>query len=62
MFICDQHLHDRQISMVHGWMLKIGRGFDICQRIDRPCSGLGVNGLGLRPCLETIVDFFREGK
>jgi len=49
-FAFDEHLHDRQIRMDNGWTIKIGRGFDIYQRIDRPRSGLGMNDFDLRPC------------
>ncbi len=58
-FTFDPHLHDRQVRPDTGWVIKIGRGFDIYQRIDRPRSGLGMNDFDLRPCLETIVDIFR---
>jgi ATP-dependent Lon protease len=58
-FMFDEHLHDRQIRLDSGWTIKIGRGFDIYQRIDRPRSGLGMNDFDLRPCLETTVDIFR---
>ncbi len=58
----DEHLHDRQIRLDNGWVIKIGRGFDIYQKIDRPRSGLGMNDFDLRPCLETTVDIYRDGK
>lgn len=56
----DPHVHDRKIDLDNGWMVKIGRGFDIYQRVDRPRSGLGMNDWTLRPCLETSVDIFRK--
>jgi ATP-dependent Lon protease len=58
-FTFDPHLHDRRVRPDTGWVIKIGRGFDIYQRIDRPRSGLGMNDFDLRPCLETTVDIFR---
>lgn len=58
-FTFDEHMHDRQIRLDNGWTIKIGRGFDIYQRIDRPRSGLGMNDFDLRPCLETTVDIFK---
>ncbi len=59
-FTFDLHLHDRQIKADNGWVIKIGRGFDIYQRVERPRSGLGMNDLDLRPCLETSVDIFKN--
>lgn len=50
-------MHDREIHFSNGWMIKIGRGFDIYQRPD-DWFQLGVNDLDLRPCLETTVDVF----
>lgn len=61
-FRFDSHLHDRRIRLDNGWVIKIGRGFDIYQKIERPRSGLGMNDFDLRPCLETTVDIFRESK
>jgi ATP-dependent Lon protease len=61
-FKFDSHLHDRRIRLDTGWVIKVGRGFDIYQNIDRPRSGLGMNDFALRPCLETTVDILREGK
>jgi ATP-dependent Lon protease len=52
-------MHDREIHFSNGWMIKIGRGFDIYQRPD-DWFQLGVNDLDLRPCLETTVDVFRK--
>ena len=52
-------LHDREVRLSNGWIIKIGRGFDIYQRPD-DWFQLGVNDLDLRPCLETTVDVFRH--
>lgn len=61
-FKFDPHLHDRGIRLDNGWLIKIGRGFDVHQKIERPRSGLGMNAFDLRPCPETTVDIFRESK
>lgn len=61
-FAFEARLHDRKIKLDNGWIIKIGRGFDIYQRIERPRSGLGMNDFDLRPCLETSVDIFQDGK
>jgi len=50
-------LHDREIRLDSGWIIKIGRGLDIY----RPPEGkivVGYFDLDLRPCLETTVDIF----
>ena len=50
-------LHDREVRLDTGWVVKIGRGLDIFQ----PPEGkmvLGYFNLGLRKCLETTVDIF----
>jgi ATP-dependent Lon protease len=54
----NPNLHDREIRMDNGWVVKIGRGLDFYQK---PTSWfeLGVNDLSLRKCLETKVDIFR---
>ncbi|XP_053995230.1 MIT domain-containing protein 1-like [Hylaeus anthracinus] len=58
-FTFSDTLHDRQISLSNGWMIKIGRGLDYF----KPPNGkfvLGVCDLELRPCLETTVDIFHR--
>jgi ATP-dependent Lon protease len=54
----NPNLHDREIRMDNGWVVKIGRGLDFYQR---PANWfeIGVNDLSLRKCLETKVDIFR---
>ena len=50
-------LHDREVSLDTGWVIKIGRGLDIF----KPPEGkmvLGYFDLDLRKCLETTVDIF----
>ena len=50
-------LHDREVRLDSGWIIKIGRGLDIF----KPPEGkivLGYFDLDLRKCLETTVDIF----
>jgi ATP-dependent Lon protease len=51
-------MHDREIRIDNGWVVKIGRGLDFYQR---PSSWfeVGAHDLSLRKCLETKVDVFR---
>ncbi len=55
----NEYLHDREIRIDNGWIIKIGRGLDFFQKPDS-WFGVGVNDLILRKCLETKVDIFRE--
>ncbi len=48
-------LHDREVRLSNGWIVKIGRGFDIYQKPEDWLS-IGATDLDLRPCLETNVD------
>jgi len=54
----NSKLHDREIRIDNGWVVKIGRGLDFYQK---PTSWfeVGVHDLTLRKCLETKVDIFR---
>ncbi len=54
----NPNLHDREIRLDTGWVIKIGRGLDFYQK---PGSWfeVGANDLSLRKCLETKVDIFR---
>ena len=54
-------MHDREIRIDNGWMIKIGRGLDFYQK---PTSWfeVGTNDLSLRKCLETKVDIFHVAK
>jgi len=53
-------LHDREIHLNNGWLIKIGRGLDIF-RAPEGKMVIGYFDLDLRPCLETTVDiFFRK--
>jgi len=55
----NPNMHDREIRFDNGWVIKIGRGIHFHQK---PVSWfeIGVNDLGLRKCLETKVDVYRE--
>jgi len=53
----NPNIHDREIRLDNGWVIKIGRGLDFYQKP----SGLfevGANDLCMRKCLETKVDMF----
>lgn len=54
----NPNLHDREIRLDNGWVIKIGRGLDFYQR---PSSWfeIGAMDMSLRKCLETKVDIFR---
>jgi len=54
----NPNIHDREIRLDNGWIIKIGRGLDIYQK---PTSWfeVGAHDLNLRKCLETKVDIFR---
>lgn len=54
----NRNLHDREIRLDTGWVIKIGRGLDFYQR---PGSWfeVGAHDLSLRKCLETKVDIYR---
>ena len=51
-------MHDREIRLDNGWVIKIGRGLDFYQK-PGGWFEVGVYDLGLRKCLETKVDIFR---
>jgi ATP-dependent Lon protease len=54
----NPNIHDREIRLDNGWVIKIGRGLDYYQK---PGSWfeVGAHDLNLRKCLETKVDIFR---
>ncbi len=52
-------LHDREIRIDNGWVIKIGRGLDFYQKPDSWFE-IGASDLSLRKCLETKVDIFRN--
>lgn len=53
----SETLHDRQVALNNGWIIKIGRGLSYFKA---PSSkfALGVHDLELRPCLETTIDIY----
>jgi ATP-dependent Lon protease len=54
----NPNMHDREIRLDNGWVIKIGRGLDFYQR-PGGWFEVGANDLSLRKCLETKVDIFR---
>jgi len=54
----NPNLHDREIRLDNGWIIKIGRGLDFYQR-PQSWFEVGANDLRLRKCLETKVDIFK---
>ena len=54
----NEYMHDREIRIDNGWIVKIGRGLDFFQKPDSWFS-VGANDLSLRRCLETKVDIYR---
>ena len=54
----NPNIHDREIRLDNGWIIKIGRGLDFYQR-PGGWFEVGANDLSLRKCLETKVDIFR---
>jgi ATP-dependent Lon protease len=55
----NPNIHDREIRLDNGWVIKIGRGLDFYQR---PAGWfeVGAHDLSLRKCLETKVDIYRH--
>lgn len=54
----NSNIHDREIRLDNGWIIKIGRGLDFYQK-PGGWFEVGANDLSLRKCLETKVDIFR---
>lgn len=54
----DAKLHDREVRLDNGWVIKIGRGLDFYQKPEGWFT-IGATDLNLRRCLETKVDVFR---
>lgn len=54
----NPNIHDREIRLDNGWVIKIGRGLDFYQK-PGGWYEVGTNDLSLRKCLETKVDIFR---
>lgn len=55
----EKHLHDREIRLDNGWVIKIGRGFDFYQKPESSFA-VGLHYSELRPCRKTTVDIFRS--
>jgi ATP-dependent Lon protease len=55
----DPKMHDREIRIDNGWVIKIGRGLDFYQK-PQSWFEIGVNDLSLRKCLETKVDIYKS--
>ncbi|GFR58817.1 MIT domain-containing protein 1-like [Elysia marginata] len=51
-------LHDREIRLDTGWVIKIGRGLDIYKNCEK--FAIGFCDMELRPCHETTVDIFHR--
>lgn len=49
-------LHDREIRIDNGWVIKIGRGLDFCQKPDS-WFAVGTSEFSLRKCLETKAGY-----
>lgn len=56
----NPNIHDREIRLDNGWIIKIGRGLDFYQK-PGGWFEIGSNDLSLRKCLETKVDIFHVG-
>ncbi|QQP49590.1 Uncharacterized protein FKW44_010314, partial [Caligus rogercresseyi] len=50
-------LHDREIYLNNGWIIKIGRGLDFFKSTHGQLI-IGSIDLSLRPCLQTTIDIF----
>jgi ATP-dependent Lon protease len=57
-FDFNPNLHDREVRLDNGWVVKIGRGLDFYQK-PNSWFELGTNDLTLRKCLETKVDIYK---
>ena len=55
----NPNMHDREIRIDNGWVVKIGRGLDFYQKPESWFE-IGANDLSLRRCLETKVDIFKS--
>ena len=55
----DPALHDREIRLDNGWLVKIGRGLDI-YHIPENWLSIEASDFSLRRCKQTKVDIFRE--
>jgi ATP-dependent Lon protease len=58
-YMFSETVHDREIKLDTGWVIKIGRGLDIYQKPDE-WFAIGASDYYLRRCLETKVDIFKN--
>ena len=58
-FDFNPNLHDREIFIDTGWIIKIGRGLDFYQKPESWYE-IGASDFTMRKCLETKVDIYRE--
>ena len=54
-------LHDRELRLDSGWIIKLGRGLDIFKAPEGKMV-LGYFDMDLRKCLETTLDIFYSKK
>ena len=54
----NANMHDREIRLDNGWIIKIGRGLDFYQR-PNSWFEVGASDLSMRKCLETKVDIYK---
>jgi ATP-dependent Lon protease len=54
----NERMHDREVRLDNGWVVKIGRGLDFYQKPEG-WSAIGATDLSLRRCLETKIDVYR---
>lgn len=52
-------IHDREIHLDNGWVIKIGRGLDFYQKPES-WFHVGATDLALRKCLETKIDIYKS--
>lgn len=55
----NPNLHDREIRLDNGWVIKIGRGLDFYQKPESYFE-IGAFDMSLRKCQETKVDIYRQ--
>ena len=55
----DNHIHDREIKLSNGWIIKTAE-LDYFQRPD-DWMCIGVHDLDMRKCFETNIDIFKDG-
>ena len=52
-------LHDREIRLDNGWVIKVGRGLDLYHRPESWIS-IEASDFSMRRCKQTKVDVFRD--